>query len=205
MNHKQKNEIIKYEKPKKEPRKKEKDIKWMVTIIALSFALTFFIGLLTERVSDALPLFVAFVMLILIITLGIVFDIFGVAVNVANVKQFHAMAANRVAEARYAVFLCRHSEKVSSICNDVIGDICGIISGAIGSGIILRSSALFHRLDFILFSAIFTAFISSLTIGGKAYGKRIATQSSENITLKMGKFFYFLQDKLRIPILGDHR
>ena len=100
---------IKTEKLHKEPKKKE--YKWMLTIIILSFALTFFIGLLTERVSDALPLFVAFLTLIAIIVLGIVFDIFGVAVNVANVKQFHAMAANHVAEARFAVFLCRHSEK----------------------------------------------------------------------------------------------
>lgn len=194
---------IKTEKLHKEPKKKE--YKWMLTIIILSFALTFFIGLLTERVSDALPLFVAFLTLIAIIVLGIVFDIFGVAVNVANVKQFHAMAANHVVEARFAVFLCRHSEKVSSICNDVIGDICGIISGAIGSGIVLRSAKLFYHVDFILFSAIFTAFISSLTIGGKAYGKRIATDSSESLTLKMGKFFYLLQEKLGISILGEHR
>lgn len=194
------------EKPKKSMRKIgfTREYKWMVTIIFLSFGLTFFIGMLTERISDMLPLFVALLTLVFIIALGIIFDILGVAVNVANVKQFHAMAANRVEEARYAVFLCRHSEKVSSVCNDVIGDICGIVSGTIGSGIILRSAALFRHVDFILFSALFTAFISSLTIGGKAYGKHIATESSESITLKMGHFFYILEKKIGISILGEH-
>ncbi|MFQ9126695.1 MAG: hypothetical protein ACLR4Z_07780 [Butyricicoccaceae bacterium] len=69
----------------------------------------------------------------------------------------------------------RNAEKVSSICNDVVGDICGIISGATGALIVdtyhLRCDV--RRLK-VAVSLLITGLVSALTIGGKAAGKGIA-------------------------------
>ncbi len=40
------------------------------------------------------------------------------------------MAAKKVPGAAECIMLLRHADRVASICNDVIGDICGVVSGA---------------------------------------------------------------------------
>ena len=62
-------------------------------------------------------------MLILVIALGILFDIIGVAVTVADEKEFHAMATKKVKGSKCAIKLIRNSAKVANICADVIGDL----------------------------------------------------------------------------------
>ena len=73
---------------------------------------------------------VAFLILLAIILIGIIFDIIGMAVATADEKPFHSMASRKVAGASDAIKLLRNAERVSSICNDVVGDICGVVSGS---------------------------------------------------------------------------
>ena len=109
--------------------------------------------------------------LVLFIVLGIVFDIIGVAVTAADPKPFHSMAAHREkGGAKEALSLLRNADRVSSVCNDVVGDICGIVSGATGAVIVARLQS---GLNFqsVWISVGVTALVSGLTIGGKAIGK----------------------------------
>ncbi len=69
---------------------------------------------------------------------NIFFDIIGIAVTTAKEMPFHAMAANKVEEAKYAIKLVKNASQVSNFCNDVIGDISGIISGSLGATIIFK-------------------------------------------------------------------
>ena len=71
----------------------------------------------------------AFLILLVIVMVGIIFDIIGVAVTSADEKPFHSMAARKVPGSQEAIKLLRNAERVSSICNDVVGDICGVVSG----------------------------------------------------------------------------
>jgi Mg2+/Co2+ transporter CorB len=80
----------------------------------------------------------AFVVLAVFVFVGIVFDIIGVAVTSASPKPFHSMASHREAGAAEALTLLRNAEKVSSFCNDVVGDISGIISGTTAAIIAAR-------------------------------------------------------------------
>ena len=73
---------------------------------------------------------VAFIILVVIILTGILFDIIGVAVTAADEKPFHSMSSRKLLGAKTSVALIRNASKLSNFCNDVIGDICGIISGA---------------------------------------------------------------------------
>ena len=71
------------------------------------------------------------------------------------------MAAHKVRGAREAVWMVRNAEKVSSICNDVVGDICGIISGATGALIVTHITAGTDGATKVLVSLLITGLISA--------------------------------------------
>jgi hypothetical protein len=104
------------------------------------------------------------------------------------------MAARKVPGAQKSIRLLRNAERVSSICNDVIGDICGIISGSAATTIALQVAM---HLDFgwpRLFTLIMSAAVAGLTVGGKALGKTFAMNSCVPIISFVGKFLYYLEN-----------
>lgn len=110
----------------------------------------------------------------------------GVAVTSANITPFHSMSARKIKGASLAVNLINNSSKVSSFCNDVIGDICGIVSGSAGVIIATTISSTF-KFNPLLVSLITTALIAALTIGGKALGKTFAVRNNNSIVFKFSK------------------
>ena len=164
--------------------KKKGNTKWVVTAFLLSFFITMLLSAATsDQVLDLIPIFAAALMLIAIISLGIVFDIIGLAVATAEIAPFNSMAARKLKAGQKAVWLINNAEKVSSFCNDIIGDIAGIVSGATGAAI---AGNLFFSPKFPTETAFFltlalTSLISAVTVGGKAVGKTIALKHSTGI------------------------
>ena len=157
---------------------------------ALSFA--------SDQALNGAGLAVAFTVLLAFILLGILFDIIGVAVTAADEKPFHSMAARRTPGAREALGLIRKADKVSSFCNDVVGDICGIISGSTGAVIVVQMQAAFGFLPAMVISLAVTALTSGLTIGGKALGKAVAIENSTAVLQLVGRILHvFKGDKKR--------
>ena len=113
----------------------------------------------------------------------------GTAVTSADEQPFIAMASKRIPGAKQALQLVRRAERVSSILNDVVGDIVGIISGSAGSVIAVYLVSL--GLKSAIASMLITAFTSAFMIGGKAYGKGMAIANSPRIVLTVGKFMAF--------------
>ena len=135
---------------------------------------------------------VALLILLLFIGLGIVFDIIGVAVTAADPKPFHSMASHKEKGAKQALMLLRSADRVSSVCNDVVGDICGIVSGATGAVIVAQLQTGFH-VQSVLISVGVTALVSGLTIGGKAVGKPFAMKQSTRVVYLAGRFLYLFR------------
>ena len=135
---------------------------------------------------------IAFVILLVFISIGILFDIIGVASTVATEKRFHSMAARRVNGAKQAIWIVRNAEKVGSFCNDVVGDISGIISGATSAVIITRLTQDGTDVRSVILSLVITGCVSSLTIGGKAIGKTFAISHSEDIVFLTGRVLSIL-------------
>ena len=129
----------------------------------------------------------AIIIILLFIGIGILFDMIGISVTVADLKTFNSMATKQVRGARIAVKLIKNSEKASSFCNDVIGDICGIISGSAGVALSTILANSFH-LNLLMTSLLITAIIAALTIGGKALGKTAAINKSTKILFEFSKF-----------------
>ena len=116
--------------PSAAKKERNKTIRWVVTIFFLTILISGTISLLSDEIMSHSGMAVAFLILLVIVLVGIFFDIVGVAVTSADEKPFHSMAARKVRGAQEAIRLLRNAERVSSICNDVIGDICGVISGS---------------------------------------------------------------------------
>ena len=98
------------------------------------------------------------------------------------------MAASKVKGAKSSLMLIRNASRVSNVCNDVIGDICGIISGSSAAFIVTQVD--FSDVGFMsaaVFSVILSGIVASLTIGGKAFGKEIAINNSKEIISMIGR------------------
>lgn len=179
------------DKQKKKPPQKPKAVNtaWVSLITVISFALSVVMSYISNEALASAGTILSFAVLLLFIALGIVFDMIGVASTSATEKEFHSMAAHRVRGAREAVWMVRNAEKVSSICNDVVGDICGIVSGATGAVIVSQLQQAFNTRT-VLISVGVTALISGLTIGGKALSKTFAMKQSTRVVYWAGRFLH---------------
>ena len=179
------------------------NLKWVIMISFWTFIMAIFFSLITENLMKNLDILLAFVILVIIMLIGIVFDIIGIAVTASDEKPFHSMAANKIEEAKYAVKLIRNAGQVSNFCNDVVGDISGIISGAAGTTIIYKLIDRYSIKNGTILSIIITALIASFTVGGKALGKGIAINNSEKIIFQISKVLKLMGSKLKIDLFPD--
>ncbi|MBS5145211.1 MAG: hypothetical protein KHY89_06825 [Butyricicoccus pullicaecorum] len=174
--------------------------KWVGTITALSFLISVSMSYLSNEALKTVNNVVAFFILLLFVAIGIVFDIIGVAATSTTEKELHSMAAKKVHGARQAVWLSRNAEKVASFCNDVVGDISGIISGATGAIIISHITSGLNGFQALIVSLTVTGCIAAATIGGKAIGKVFGISKSVVIIHTAGRILAFLhlpQEKKR--------
>ena len=177
---------------------RNKTIRWVITIFLVTIVISGTISFVSDEVMSSSGIVTAFLILLAIILLGIIFDIIGMAVASADEKPFHSMAARKVPGAQAAIRLLRNAERVSSICNDVVGDICGVVSGSASATI---AAQILNNLEFgwpQLISLSMSAFCAGLTVGGKAIGKTFAVNSATEIVHAVGKLIFWLE---RIPRL----
>ena len=172
---------------RKEKIKKEHvNVKWIIQIVIMAFVISFALSFVSQTTIPKLSTWIGVVITLIFIGLGIIFDIVGVAVNSADEKVFHSMNARQVKGAKVAVTFKKNADKVSSFCNDVIGDICGIISGAAGTTIAVNIANSLN-VDLLFVNLTVAALIAALTIGGKAMGKSFAMNKSDIILYEFAK------------------
>lgn len=165
-------------------RRKNQRMRWVVVISTWTFVLAVLLSVVTQLLSNVVESFVlALLILLFIIFVGIIFDMIGIAATAADEKPLLAKAAKKVAGAREAVFLVRNADQVANFCNDVVGDIAGIISGTLGAYLVIRleASGFFQKSPAL--GIIITGLISALTVGGKAFSKSIGMERSTEIVL----------------------
>lgn len=177
------------------------NLNWVIGVTIGSFIATSIISRLSEPVLKSVNIVAAFFVLIIIVLIGVFFDTIGIAVASANEKRFHAMSACGIKEAGSAVRIIRNAGIVSNFCNDVIGDIAGIISGVASATIVLRVVTIYKFNDMTIISVILSSIVAALTIGGKALGKEIGIKKSEDIVYNFAKKIYFFEKLFGIQIL----
>lgn len=184
--------------------KLKRSIKFSITIAVITFVLAAIFSTVSSAVLGKTTWYIGMFIVLVIVLIGIMFDMLGIASTAAKEAPLNAMAAEKVVGAREAVKLHRHADKFASFCNDVIGDISGIVSGSALTIVIFEMIRLFQVTSSafeITLSVMLTSVIAALTVGGKAVGKYYAIHHSESILLVAGKFFYFTETKLKLSLL----
>lgn len=179
---------VKNNKNKKKHSKKVK-IPWVVVVCLMTLVLSFVFGIVSQLVVDDIDehnIFIAYLLVLFIIFVSILADIIGVAATSCDSEPFLAMSARKVKGAKLAVKLSKNANVINSTCCDVIGDICGIISGACGAAIV-AVMAIQDDMQHLIVSVVCSTLIAALMITGKAAGKKIAIKNGTKIIFGLAR------------------
>lgn len=169
-------------KKTKEKRKKKRNL-WPLKALLISFVLAAVVNVGSELILTGTKLWISVVITVIIVLIGVFFDIIGTATTSCDIQPFLAMASRKVKGAKTAVKLAKKADAVSSVCNDIVGDICGIVSGGCASTIVL---AILPEKELWLSVLVYTV-ISTLTISLKAVGKGYAVKNANKIVFATAK------------------
>jgi CBS domain containing-hemolysin-like protein len=180
-------------------------LKWSTKITLITLTLAAFFAIISSFLLGEAPLAIGMVVVIIIILVGITADTIGLSAAASSEKPFHAMASKKIKGSKEAVQICRHAPVFSSFFNDVIGDICGVVSGTATAAVVIQlvsslGQAENHVIHFIV-AVVFTSVVAALTVGGKAICKTFAIRSSTNIILYIGKICYHLDHSFKIKLI----
>lgn len=167
--------------------------KKILTLIIVTFMLSFAFNLGSNSVLSFVPLTLGLMLLLFIIIVGVIFDIVGVSATAGDETPFHAMASNRVLGAKQAIWLVRNADSVATLCNDLIGDVAGTLSGAVGVAIIFSLEGLSAGVGEALANTFIVALIAAITVGGKSIGKNFAISNATEILILVGRFMHSLE------------
>ena len=155
---------------------------WILKVLLFTFIITILISGLSNYVANNTNIIILIIITVLITIIGIIFDMIGTSVLTAKESNFHSMASYKVKGSKLGIKLIKNRSNIASFCNDVVGDICGIISGSMGAMIAIYVSNKI-KLDVTISGIIIASLLSTITIGGKALGKKYAIKQSDKIIL----------------------
>lgn len=178
--------LIEQTKKKEKINKNKTEWNWIFKVVLISFTLSIVMSYVSTTTIPNINIIAGTVVTLLFIGLGILFDIIGVAVTSADEKVFNSMSARKIKGASLAVKMKKNAPKVSSLCCDIVGDTCGIISGTATATIATNLSKI-TNINILLVTLLSSAIAASLTIGGKAIGKSFAMNKSNIILYEFAK------------------
>ena len=120
---------------------------WILKIAIIAFLITIIFSLGSQFILNGVGIVIGIVVIIVFIIIGILFDIIGVAVQSSSDTPFHAMASKKISKAKKAKKMIKNAPQVSSFCNDVIGDICNIITGSAGVVVASRIAHIYNSVS----------------------------------------------------------
>lgn len=165
---------------------------WTLLITVVTFFISIFMSFFSNKTISNTSTVFSFFIVFFIIIISILFDLIGTAATAADEAPFHSMASRKLYGAKQAIKLIRNADKVSNFCNDVVGDICGVISGTAAAFIVYKFLGEGSNAQNSLFGLSITAMVASFTVGGKSFGKAVALQNSNYIIYKVAVITNFL-------------
>lgn len=185
---------------------KPSSLKFAILTGTGAFIAAVFFSFFSEIVLPKLQLIMlSFLSLLIVIFVGIIFDMIGIAVAVADEKWFHAKASKKLRGASQSILMIRHAAKVATICNDVVGDICGTVSGVFGVTIVFQLASGRPSWDESILTMIMTGMVASLTVGGKALAKSKAMVDSQKIVGTVGRILAWFETSTGLNLFALNR
>ena len=191
----EKNELKKYlNRPEKKRRKYS--LKWPLVVLVITLILSLMFSLASEFLLTDTGLLISIILLVFFLVLAMISDMIGVASTSADIEPFNAMCSKKIKGAKETLKLIQNAEKVSSVFCDIVGDICGILSGAIGATLVIQIIGTYATsTKEAIVASIISATIASLTVFLKSVGKIIAINNSNKIMFTIGKIISFFKFK----------
>ncbi|MBX0358667.1 hypothetical protein [Halobacillus sp. Nhm2S1] len=185
--------------------KLKKSLKFSLSIAVITFVLAAIFSVISSSVLSGVIWIIGLVIVFMIVFTGVIFDMLGIAATAAQEQPFHAMASEKVNGAKEAIAIVRNADRFASFCNDVIGDISGIVSGTASAVVVIQLANNFGYSDGstvqIVISVILTSIVAALTVGGKALGKFFAINKSTDIIFFAAKVISWLEKRLKVRIV----
>lgn len=169
---------------------------WSILISTITFIIAASLSVLATWLMADLTWALGIMVVFIFIFVGIVFDVIGLATASASEVPFHSMASKKVNGARQALLIIRNADRVSNFCNDVVGDICGVMSGTASAMVVARIIMDWESLTEWWKPAVgvvAAGLVSAFTVGGKALGKSFAIYHSVEIVLRVGKLLHVME------------
>lgn len=186
--------------------KLKKSLKFSLSIAVITFVLAAIFSIVSSSVLSGVIWVIGLVIVFIIVFTGVIFDMLGIAATAAQEKPFHAMASEKVSGAKEAIIIVRNADRFASFCNDVIGDISGIVSGTASAIVVLQVANVFGYSEGSTFqitiSVVLTSIVAALTVGGKALGKFFAIHSSTKIIFFAARVIAWIESTTKIRILS---
>ncbi len=174
----------------------KKNNSWVLKIFFITLIISAGVSVVAKVFMSSMPVWAAVVVLLVLIGIGILFDIIGVAFASCPETPFVSMASRKIKKGVNALKLLKKAEMVSNIFNDVVGDVCGIVSGSCGAAIGAKVILDADTPESIALGVVISAFISAVTVAGKALGKTIALKNDIVIVEMVGGVYtFFVRDK----------
>jgi len=187
----------------------QKSIRFSLSVAVITFVLAAIFSIISTMMLSGVKWGLGMLLVLLIVLIGIFFDILGIASTSADESPFHAMASKKVNGSKQAILITRNADRFANFCNDVIGDISGIISGTASAIVVIQLTISFGYSEDSAFqyivSVVFTSIVAALTVGGKAFGKSFAIRYSTEIIFHVGQILYQLEDKFKITLFKEKK
>ncbi|WP_175615223.1 hypothetical protein [Piscibacillus halophilus] len=180
----------------------KRSLRFSISIAVITFVLAAIFSIISNNALDGTTWSIGLLIVIIIVFIGVFFDMMGIAAAAATETPFHAMASEKVTGAKHAIIIVRNADRFASFCNDVIGDIAGVVSGVAAMIVVIELMNVIELGQPVL-NTILTSIVAALTVGGKALGKTLAMSNSTQIILMVGKILYFVETKLHIKVLPN--
>lgn len=181
-------DIKRKERDKNDKKKKKRNL-WPLKAFFITLLIAAAVNTGSELMLTDSQWWLATILTVAILLLGVVFDIVGTAATACDIGPFHSMASRKVRGGKMAVRLAQKRDIVSSVCCDIVGDICGIVSGVCGAALAseaIDGLGLSVAWNLVIKVLIYSV-ISTLTITFKALGKNIAVKKANGIILGVAK------------------
>ena len=111
---------------------KNSKAKWLLTVLLISFVLSIVMSITSEGLIPKVNVVIGIIIILLFIFIAVIFDMIGVAITAQEETPFHSMASKKIKGSTHSVKLLKNADKIASICNDVVGDVAGVVSGSAG-------------------------------------------------------------------------
>ena len=92
---------------------------WLYKVIIMTFILSIIFSTISNSIAYSANAYAVFILLILVIAVGILFDMIGTSTLTSKESTFHAMSSKKIKGAKEAVLIIKDNIKVSNMlrCN----------------------------------------------------------------------------------------